>query len=172
MDQIRIDDLSADSALSLDEVSKQLRLAIKPYKEELGDIGSKIEIAENVGYLSLKAGSAAAAQIRLRKNGLGLWIKEKDQSSFPDFKWEPRSDKMVMTVFPTLDRLLAQSYKLCEIAVKTLPIGEGFGCCHRYEQCSDAKRCIHPEALVSLACSYRRNLEQGRIFYGKNRNIR
>ena len=45
-----------------------------------------------------------------------------------------------------------------------------FGCCSQYEECSNAKRCIHPNRLYSTACAYRRNLENGRIFYGKNRN--
>ena len=46
-----------------------------------------------------------------------------------------------------------------------------FGCCCLFEECSDAKRCIHPNRLYSTACAYRHNLENGRIFYGKNKNI-
>lgn len=46
-----------------------------------------------------------------------------------------------------------------------------FGCCSRYEQCSDAKKCIHPNPVFALGCAYRANLESGKIFYGKNRNI-
>lgn len=45
-----------------------------------------------------------------------------------------------------------------------------FGCCSKYEMCSDAKKCIHINKLYSKACMYRKNLEQGKIFYGKNRN--
>lgn len=46
-----------------------------------------------------------------------------------------------------------------------------FACCARYEECSDAKRCTHPNQLYSTACAYRKNLENGKIFYGKNKNI-
>lgn len=46
-----------------------------------------------------------------------------------------------------------------------------FGCCDMFNACSDAKRCVHENRLYSTVCSYRHNLEQGRIFYGKNRNI-
>ena len=46
-----------------------------------------------------------------------------------------------------------------------------FGCCSLFEECSDARRCIHPNRLYSTACAYRHNLENGRIFYGKNRNF-
>ncbi|MBQ6528710.1 MAG: hypothetical protein IJI38_09305 [Clostridia bacterium] len=46
-----------------------------------------------------------------------------------------------------------------------------FGCCGFFEKCSDAGRCIHENRLYATACLYRGNLEKGRIFYGKNRNI-
>ncbi len=48
--------------------------------------------------------------------------------------------------------------------------GENYGCCSRYIQCSDEKKCLNPDFFSSLACSYKRNLESGRIFYGKNKN--
>lgn len=48
--------------------------------------------------------------------------------------------------------------------------GERFGCCSRYEQCSDAKKCVNPDLMMSLACAYKKNLEEGSIFYGKNKN--
>lgn len=46
-----------------------------------------------------------------------------------------------------------------------------FDCCGRFEQCSDALRCLHPDPEASLGCSYKRNLLSGKIFYGKNKNI-
>lgn len=46
-----------------------------------------------------------------------------------------------------------------------------FGCCSKYLQCSDVKHCVHENLLYSTGCGYRSNLENGRIFYGKNRNI-
>lgn len=41
-----------------------------------------------------------------------------------------------------------------------------FGCCSRYRECSDARRCLAPD--IGHGCMYRRNLEAGRIFYGRN----
>lgn len=46
-----------------------------------------------------------------------------------------------------------------------------FGCCGQFNACSDAKKCLHPNKLYSKACTYRKHLENGRIFYGKNRNV-
>lgn len=50
--------------------------------------------------------------------------------------------------------------------------GNSFGCCHRYRQCSDAKRCLLQDIDSERAkqCTYRSKLEQGNIFYGKNAN--
>ena len=44
-------------------------------------------------------------------------------------------------------------------------------CCHLYAECSDAKRCLNPRPGLAISCGYRRIMQQGRIFYGKNRNI-
>lgn len=46
-----------------------------------------------------------------------------------------------------------------------------FGCCHLYEKCSDAKKCLHENKLYARGCTYRRHLSEGRIFYGKNRTV-
>lgn len=46
-----------------------------------------------------------------------------------------------------------------------------FACCARYELCSDAKKCVHIDRAYSNGCEYRKNLEAGKIFYGKNKNI-
>lgn len=46
-----------------------------------------------------------------------------------------------------------------------------FGCCSKYEDCSNAKHCLHEDQVYSMVCVYRKNLDSGRIFYGTNRNI-
>lgn len=46
-----------------------------------------------------------------------------------------------------------------------------FGCCSSFNECSDAKKCVHENKLYSKACIYRDSLDEGRIFYGKNRNV-
>lgn len=45
-----------------------------------------------------------------------------------------------------------------------------FGCCSKFIECSDAKKCVHENKIYSMGCKYRRNLDAGKIFYGKNRN--
>lgn len=43
-----------------------------------------------------------------------------------------------------------------------------FGCCHLYEQCSNAMKCINPDLSFAVGCEYKKNLEKGKIFYGIN----
>ncbi len=44
-------------------------------------------------------------------------------------------------------------------------------CCSRYLECSDAKKCVHPDKTFAMACGYRKILNSGKIYYGKNRNV-
>lgn len=43
-----------------------------------------------------------------------------------------------------------------------------FGCCFRYRECSAVKKCLIADRADSKNCIYRKNLEKGKIFYGKN----
>lgn len=45
---------------------------------------------------------------------------------------------------------------------------DAFGCCSRYSACSDAKACLIPHLDYAKNCIYRKSLERGHIFYGKN----
>lgn len=49
--------------------------------------------------------------------------------------------------------------------------GVPFGCCNDFILCSDARRCLKAKDPDYNGCQYRKNLEAGRIFYGKNRNV-
>lgn len=49
--------------------------------------------------------------------------------------------------------------------------GVAFGCCNDFILCSDARQCLKAKDPDYIGCQYRKNLEAGRIFYGKNRNV-
>jgi len=46
-----------------------------------------------------------------------------------------------------------------------------FGCCSRFIECSDARRCTNPNRIFALGCAYKDNLENGRVFYGRNPTV-
>lgn len=55
--------------------------------------------------------------------------------------------------------------------IKSIRVPKTFDICSRYMQCSDARRCVHPDLIHAKECSYKEKLENGIIFYGKNRNV-
>lgn len=61
--------------------------------------------------------------------------------------------------------------KVLDFTIKNYFPSHRFGCCSKYEECSDAKCCLHEDKFYAKGCYYRENLEQGKIFYGKNANI-
>lgn len=65
------------------------------------------------------------------------------------------------TVFQYLDDIFKFQLKAFEPAEK-------FGCCGQYLRCSNAKQCVHRDTFYAKACYYKRNLESGHIFFGKN----
>lgn len=50
-------------------------------------------------------------------------------------------------------------------SVNTFEPSDKFGCCDKYKECSDAKKCLHANQFYAKACWYRKNLEAGKIFY-------
>lgn len=62
-------------------------------------------------------------------------------------------------------------YPYLDYAINNYTPSKSFGCCGRYIECSDAKKCVHPNQIHAKQCYYRNNLEMGKIFYGKNKNI-
>ncbi|EPR10126.1 hypothetical protein [Ruminiclostridium papyrosolvens] len=48
---------------------------------------------------------------------------------------------------------------------------DSFDCCSSFMKCSDAWGCIHADHPLFANCTYRKKLEAGICFYGKNTNI-
>lgn len=42
-----------------------------------------------------------------------------------------------------------------------------FSCCSSYKECSAAMKCLHPDDMFYLSCSYRKKIFHGISFYGK-----
>ncbi len=77
----------------------------------------------------------------------------------------------IKSVFTKQSDVIEFIHKLIPQFVNDYPPSERFGCCHRYVECSDAGKCTAPNLFHAKGCFYRENLENGRVFYGKNANI-
>lgn len=110
---------------------------------------------------------------------LGETVESSLRSYFPaDAEMMERSDtdKKARIIRIRISRyspnLLEYIKKLTIFNIKNYDTqAKSFGCCNLFVDCSDAKKCVHENKLYATACMYRRNLEAGKIFYGKNKNI-
>lgn len=141
----------------------------------MGASKEKIEIRHGKTYSSVKYGSVLAFRLRLR--GANRYIEV------------PAVAKDIVSGIATLDQQkaiaggfwrvnlqnesvsthTAELVAVLKDAIDRLP--KEWDCCSRYMDCSDAKHCIHPDKSFALGCGYRKILNSGTIYYGKNRNI-
>ena len=110
--------------------------------------------------ISVKAKSFVAAKINLSKKKANIEFKSRFNEEFSDYHIEAalngysRISVLGISDVLSLSKLLSVLYMkvLCELG------GESFGCCHRYEACSDELKCLHPNVITAQACAYKRNL--------------
>lgn len=91
-----------------------------------------------------------------------------------DFHSAPLPSEGKYLRLPVDDRHPISSYKnfLIRVAGETVNrYPKEWDCCSLYQQCSDVKACVLEDKELALRCGYRKILNSGRIFYGKNRNI-
>jgi len=81
--------------------------------------------------------------------------------------------KNMNSLVETIEKLRDVIHEQGEYIFNTHNPSFTYGCCGLYEQCSDAKKCLQAniDREYAKGCSYRSNLENNRIFYGKNKNI-
>lgn len=133
-----------------------------------------LEIVENKdGSISIKAKNILFAKIKVTKSSSYIEVKQEYEESFPGHKEEHAPDHWCRISINGIDEALRLAEPLSVVYMKILSGlgGESFGCCHRYVECSDALKCTNPDIMASLACMYKKNLDAGRVFYGKNKNI-
>ena len=56
-----------------------------------------------------------------------------------------------------------------EMFLQYMNTEESFGCCSKYVECSDAKHCVQTDVRLRCSCMYKKNLDSGKIFYGKKK---
>lgn len=148
----------------------QLQSAADDYGADAGSI----DIRHGKNYSSIWFGSMLAFRICIRKN---CYIEVPLESAGIVADLAPASEQKKMAsgfLRVPLKEVPGNNEAsafvgLIKAAIDRKP--KEWDCCHLYEQCSDAKRCVHPDKSFALACGYRKILNSGRIFYGKNRNI-
>lgn len=143
--------------------------------EEMGANIADIKIIHNQDYSSVWYGSLLAFRLRLRKNTRYIEVpldsREAVQGLAPLGAQKEMSGgfwRVKLGVEPVSDH----ADVLAEVLKKTVDrMPKDWDCCSRYMECSNARKCVHPDPSTGLKCGYRKILASGRIFYGENRNI-
>lgn len=113
-------------------------------------------------------------RIRLRKKSRYILVPENYMYLFPpdtETSMTKSDAGMVRIVIQSYEDILKYVSVLRAILDQICRNNRDFGCCGRYIECSDAGTCLHPDPKFSLGCWYRYHLDEGKVFYGKNRNI-
>lgn len=84
-------------------------------------------------------------------------------------QYKDRSYKLIVDSSFDYDAFIDVMAERCS-AIYTDSLTASFGCCNDFYICSDALKCIKADDPYYKGCMYRKNLEAGRVFYGKNRN--
>jgi hypothetical protein len=118
----------------------------------------------DVGYLRLKSGKKKTF-ISVRETFKPLVLEHTQNFEFikSDPLWiriliDSKDD--IKALFPLFLNLYRHAYNLLG--------SDFFSCCSRFLECSDEMTCIQSNARLAKGCIYRRNLDNGKIFYGKN----
>lgn len=127
------------------------------------------------GYTVVSFGTLTAFRLRLRGNQHYISVPTLLADLIPDDfpKKQAASEPKYVRLLVDEEHPLS-SYADFLIAVAGATVNrypKEWDCCSRYLECSDAKTCVHPDKTFALGCGYRKILNSGRIFYGKNRNV-
>lgn len=172
-DQIALsgfEEASAKEQAVYDEIAPMLRSAA----EAMGADPAKVRFKPLTNYSSVYYDTTLAFRLRLR--GSVHYIEVPLSSRPTVLQLAPPEKQAAVGDFWRIKCKSSEMVQHGEIFAEVLRdainrIPKSWDCCSRYLECSDAKRCVHPDPSTALGCGYRKILASGRIFYGPNRNI-
>lgn len=126
------------------------------------------------GYSSVKFASLLVMRLKFRGNnhyvsfpkayavGLSNNVNLSEVSTEPGYA-------RIYTSADNISDIASEVRSVIRTAIQRIP--KEYDCCSLYLECSNAKKCIKPDKRAALACGYKKILESGTIYYGKNRTI-
>lgn len=142
---------------------------------EIGADAAAIKINHGKTYSSVWYGSVLAFRLKLRKDARYVEVPMESKDTVQELgslsgQKEVSGGFWRVKLGPEPVREHADILaRVLQNAVDRMP--KDWDCCSRYMECSNAKRCIHPDPSFALACGYRKILASGKIYYGENRNV-
>lgn len=145
---------------------------IKIILNKMGKDTSYVALRKNVTDYTINFFNTAAVKIKFgRKNYFYIKAEPEDLPQGYELQVLKSMPGYVRFELNPNDNFNKLSDILSNLYDKSIVAPIIFGCCNSFELCSDAKKCVNKDPILALGCMYRENLEKGRIFYGKNRNV-
>lgn len=140
----------------------------------------KINLTKNVNNsITFSAFKNILLKITYQKSNKFIEIRKIDGVSIEELKnkFEKviyKEDELYIKIYiyneDEIEKIGSEIQKIYIFLCNNVPV-DSFGCCSRFEECSDNLKCTNPDKKMAKGCQYKNNLEQGKIFYGKNKNI-
>lgn len=152
------------------EILPQLQAAA----DEIGASASAITLKPAKAYSSVYYGNILAFRLKLRNNSRFIEVPVASKATVtgmaPEDQQKAQGDfwRVALDSAPISSHAAALANVIRD-TINRLP--KEWDCCSRYMECSNARKCIHPDPTFALGCGYRKILASGQIFYGENRNV-
>ena len=140
----------------------------------------KINLTKNVNNsITFSAFKNILLKNTYQKSNKFIEIRKIDEVSIEELKnkFEKviyKEDELYIKIYiyneDEIEKIGSEIQKIYIFLCNNVPV-DSFGCCSRFEECSDNLKCTNPDKKMAKGCQYKNNLEQGKIFYGKNKNI-
>lgn len=139
-------------------------------KENKSDYNSLIAIPQNTIYRSGLANEKLIARIKLGKKVEYIALPGSARKTLEEydvpFSTVKSDDFLRISIYEFLlrdDDGIKKAINDIFLNALNFP---SFGCCGRYQECSEKGECIHPDILyASAACQYKKHLDNGENFY-------
>lgn len=152
---------------------------ILPYLQaaavELGAQAEDVRLEENKDYSAVYWRNSLAFRLRIRKKTNYIAVPLSSRPSVEnlapfDLQAKTGDDLWRVNLWDVpVEDCAAALASVVRDTINRQP--KDWDCCSRYLECSNAKRCVHPDPTFALGCGYRKILTSGEIYYGENRNV-
>lgn len=158
-------------AFDLNDAVKILESTLYSVIRRRGLNGLKLSVSpvSNPKGYSIKFKDCLIARIRKGARVQRLEFPQPNGRSQDKIKNQEEIEKIPLGRLEDVELYAGKAGEICAAIIDSWPTD--FHCCSRYEECSNARSCTHPDKDAAIGCYYRKVLVAGKIFYGKNRNI-
>lgn len=139
-------------------------------KENKSDYNSLIVVPQDTIYRGGSAKEKLIARIKTKGETPYISLPGSSRKTLEKYHIPFSTTKIDSFLRISIDDFLSKNDEGIQKAINDIFLNAlsflSFGCCGRYQECSEKGECIHPDILyASAACQYKKHLDNGENFY-------